>query len=293
MADELEFDAVELAASPENASKAKAAIDQVLSESNPMPDAEPPPDTRVQLPGGLVKGEDVISTAEVKELTGIDEEHLVRAAQSVPDNVFHFVNVLLECGVLRFGSEDAKETKRLLKTTLVGDRDALILGIRRATYGDDIDIEKWRCPECENESDLTIPLSDIPVREMKDPVNEVVFEVDLRKGRKAQVRLANGEDQLAVFENRRLTKAERDTMLLQRCLMSIIDADGTEHVTVGLGGSYARGMSIPDRHSILRALAEKQPGPQFNELKITHETCGKEVNLVIGIGDLFRDFILV
>ena len=106
---------------------------QALDSASPEPDPEIPPNDLVDLPGGIIRA-DVIRTAVVRELTGKDEEALARASQSL--NPFHFVNTLLECGVVRFGQEDESETRQLLKEALIGDRDALILGIRRATYGD-------------------------------------------------------------------------------------------------------------------------------------------------------------
>src|ERR1700691_74906 len=175
-------------------------IQKALAEANPMPEADPPSPTLVSLPGGLLaKDGEIISTAEVRELTGEDEEDLARAAQAKPGNIFHYMNTLLECGVKRFGTEDPRRTKTLLKNALVGDRDALIMGIRRATYGEDVDIEQWTCPSCGQKSDLTIPLEDVPVKEITRE-QLAPFTVDLRNGRSAEVRLATGADQLSIFE---------------------------------------------------------------------------------------------
>ena len=55
-------------------------------------------------------------------------------------------------------------------------------------------------------------------------------------------------------------------------------------------GSVTLNLSIPDRRAIIKALADKQPGPRLNEVKFTHQACGNEVTLLIGIGDLFLDF---
>jgi hypothetical protein len=43
-----------------------------------------------------------------------------------------------------------------------------------------------------------------------------------------------------------------------------------------------------DRKRILDAIENKQPGPQYNEVKFTHDSCGKEVPLFISAGDLFQ-----
>ena len=268
------------------------AINAALAESVEMPAAEPPPDTLVTLPGGLVRGDRVITQVEVRELTGEHEEALARASQAQPTNLLHFVNVLLECGTVRFSTEDTTRTGQYLKDALVGDRDAILLGIRRATYGDEVEIPNWVCPECGNMTDLTVPITDIPVRELEHPAKDIMFDVPLRRGRTAEVRLANGADQQAVFENLKLSTAERDTVLLAHCLLAIRDKDGTRHITTGLANSIARSLSLPDRHAILRQLAEAQPGPQLSDMKLTHQDCGKEVDLSIGLSDLFRDLSL-
>lgn len=266
-----------------------AKVDKALADSVTFPTAEMPPDTLVTLPGGLVHGDSVITHVEVRELTGEHEEAMSRAARAQPGNLLHFVNTLLECGTVRFGQEDPAKTRQYLQDALVGDRDAILLGIRRATYGDEIELPDWQCPECENLSDLKVPLDDIPVHELKYPAKDIVFDVPLRRGRTAEVRLANGADQTAVFENAKLSAAERDTILLSRCLLAIRDKDGTRHVTTGNAAATARGLSLADRHAILKQLLERQPGPQFGDLKFTHADCSKEVDLVIGMTELFRD----
>jgi hypothetical protein len=276
----------------EDPSGVNRMVEKAMAEANPLPTAEGPPDTIVKLPGGLVREDSVIGYAEVRELTGEHEEALARAVQAIPDNIFHFMNTLLECGVVRFGSEPPKDTKRLLKQALVGDRDAMIIGIRRATYGDTVDIDQWMCPACGGLSDLQVPIADIPIRELAHPRDEVEFEVPMRKGGHANVRLANGGDQLTVFEDRKLTMAERDTVLLSRCVTALVDADGTEHVMAGFGPSMCRNLGAKDRHEILTQLNERQPGPRFGDMKITHDACNKEVDMTIGIGDLFRDLSL-
>lgn len=265
---------------------AKAAA----AAATPEPDPPEISESLVDLPGGLVIKNDIIRTAEVAELNGWHEEQLARAVQTAPRKIYHFINTLLECGVTRFGGQDPEDTRKLLPRVLTGDRDALLVGIRRATYGSEVDLPGWECPNCGKTSDLSIPLSDIPVRKLEGGAE---FEVTLQRQRKAKLRLANGADQLAVFEDEDLSTAERDSILLSRCLISIIDPDGSEHVTAGFARSFANGLSVRDRHTLLDELRERQPGPRFADLKIKHDACGQEVPLLIGIGDLFRDLSLL
>jgi hypothetical protein len=271
----------------DNPAAANEAISTALSASGAdWPQPEPLASDLVTLPGGLVVDGELITHARVKELTGADEEAIARASVSL--NPFHFINTLLECGVVQIGDLHPKKTRELLKKLLVGDRDALIMGIRRCTYGDDIEVEEWTCPECQINSNLSIPLDDIPVRKLETP-GDPELDVDLRKGRVARIALANGADQLAVFENKKLNLKERDTLLIERTLISIREVDGTVNTVVGYSHGTAVAMNMGDRNKILKKLATCQPGPQFGEVKFVHDACAKEVTVAVGIGDMFPD----
>lgn len=272
----------------DNPEKANAEIEKVLSQTmTEMPVIDFPPDDVVTLPGGLVVKDKTIKTAQVKELTGEDEESLARASQSL--NPFVFLDRLLKCGVVKVGTEPSEMTEKLLGQMLIGDREAMILGIRKATYGNMIEINDWVCPNCGSNAELTLEVADIPVVTMTDPANEVNFKVNLRKGGFAQVSLATGSDQIATFEKAELSQAQRETVLLSRCVSSITDAQGVEHSVAGFP-SLVRNMSVPDRHAILNQLRDRQPGPKYDQIKYECGSCNEEVKLTVTIGNLFLDF---
>jgi len=273
----------------ENPGKTNAEIKAILSDThvNEIPTITLPADDLVTLPGGLIKDDQLIRTAVVKELTGQDEEALAKASQSM--SVFHFIDRLLRCGVVQIGDFPPSKTESLLKELLVGDREALILGIRRATYGEELDIEKWKCLNCGTDTDLSMELSDIPSVSLDNPEEEIVFEVPLRKGRSATVRLANGADQTALYENKELTTAERQSILLSRCVIEIEEANGRRQ-SMAAFPSLALGMSIPDRHKILDELDKRQPGPKYDQVSYTCDACGEEVKVAVGLAHLFLDF---
>lgn len=269
---------------PEKANADVAAVLDAATKADFPVLADPPPDL-VELPGGLVKGDELIRTATVRELTGEHEETLARAMAAL--NPFHYVDTLLACGTTGIGDETTPAgIKKLLRELLVGDRDALVLGIRRATYGDSIELPDWQCPECGEAEDLEVTLHDIETRTLDDPRTDTTFEVPLRKGGNALVRLANGGDYVSIFENLKWTTAERDTRLLTRCVIELRDAQGSAR-SVQLEPGLARTMSIPDRRAVMKELAERQPGPRYNDIRFTHNACGNEVSLQIAVGDLF------
>lgn len=274
----------------ENAGAANAAGAAAMSAAaTKYPDAPAPSPEIVNLPGGLKVGQDFVTTVHVKELDGNAEEALSRAGLPDPRtgqvNTFHYLNTLLEQGTVKVGDASPEESKGLLRKLLVGDRDAVLLGIRVITYGKDLEIPQWECPQCGDLSDLVIDLyTDVTVKTLNG--NDASFEVKLNKGAVASVRLPNGEDQQAMSENPKATQAERNTVTLQRCVSTIVDGEGRTHSMAGFP-SLARDMTIPDRRKILKEISDRQPGPQFQDVKLTHAACGNEVSLSLGIGDLF------
>lgn len=273
--------------------KIKAAI----KDATKVPDVPLPPSDLVKLDGGLVfdiDDEEVeIRTAVVRELTGEHEEALARALKS--GNTFHFMNVLLESGVASLGDiTDPATVKKVLRKVLIGDRDALALAIRVATYGSELEVLQWQCPSCGATSDMVFDLTegglDIKRRTLSS-VRDNTFEVPLRKGGKARVRLATGADQLYVYEDTDFTSAERHSRLLSKCVETITDAKGQAHNLI-LEPSYVLKLSIPDRTTILAELSKRQPGPQYTEIEFRHEDCGNEVTISLGLIDLFRDLLL-
>jgi len=266
---------------------AAAAAAQRLMDAGKEQFPKEPPDTEpdeVDLPGGLIQDGEVIRTATVRELTGEDEEKLYRSLGS--KNRFQFMNTLLECGTERIGGESA--TTDLLSKLLIGDREQIILGIRRVTYGNEVTVVNYVCPECEvTTAEITFDISeDVPVRKLGNPREDIEFEVKLRRGAMARVRLPNGADQRVLLEHADATLAERNTFMLQQVMSSITEPNGVIHSLAG-EPSLALKMGIADRRTILNEIAERAPGPRYNEITFVHEDCGKEVTLGVDLGDLF------
>lgn len=265
---------------------------QFIAAANPIPDIPEPPSDFVQLDGGFIYEDEPQSTAVVRELTGEHEEALARSLKS--GNTFHFLQVLLESGTASIGSiVDPVKVREALRSMLIGDRDALVLAIRIATYGNELEVLQWTCPACNSQSDMTFDLApgglDIKSKTLEN-IEDATFEVELRKGARAMVRLATGEDQLYVFDKAELTGAERDSRLLSKCVNSVTDVNGRNHKLIA-EPAYVLKLSIPDRHTILEALQDRQPGPQYNKISFKHEDCGNEVTISLGLVDLFRDLI--
>lgn len=262
---------------PPTTTQVSAALASASSPGLP-PELDDNHFSEVDLPAGWISPTGLlIKKAQVRELTGYDEERLARL--DMQKNVASYVTELLVLGVERLG--DDKPSKEVLQSLLIGDRDALVLGIRRATYGDDVEF-KLNCSVCGKESAVTIELDkDIPVTELEDPLNRI-FIVPLKHG-EAKVQLLNGLAQERFSEDMgKKTQAETNTIMLSR---SVVEING---VQVRNGEDPVRALSSGDRSKILEFLGEHQPGPQMNEIPVNCATCNEEYPILVGLPSLFR-----
>lgn len=254
---------------------------QVLRALNPAPVVGEVPDTYVHLPAGVVVEGEVVQEAEVRELTGADEEALAKAKAS--NNASKYVNTLLQCGVVFVGNQKANQ--KLFDSMIQGDLDMLIMGIRKATFGDEFAVDGVACPNCGEFNDLALNLSDIPVKELDDP-EEREFLVPLRKGRQAKVQFPTGKVQNEIFK-RQMSVPEMNSMTLAYCVLSIIDAAGNEQMSSGLAD--VKNLGLADRKTLQDFIYENQPGPRYDQVVAKCHACEGEVPVPLSVGILFRE----
>lgn len=264
-----------------NESTVNSLTQQVLKSMNPAPVIDDVPDTQVKLPAGLIVADEIVRDAEVRELTGEHEELLSKA--KVAGNAAKYVNTLLQCGVVSVGEQ--KATPKLLDSLIQGDLDALILGIRRATFGDEFEVFNVPCPHCEELNDLTLNLNDIPVKELEDET-ERMFLVDLRKGRKARIQFPTGAVQNEIFK-KQLSLVQMNSITLASCVMSFIEVDGSERPCNGL--SDVNKLGVADRKILEKYLYDNQPGPRYDQVVAQCHACEGEVPVPLSVGILFRE----
>ena len=251
-----------------------AGLDASPDEDIPLIE-EPAPD-EWSMPGGVVIDGNLFRKARVRELNGEDEEFLARAL--VANDFERWKQILLERGVTHLGPHAT--TPELLDQLLVGDRDALILGVRVATYGPTMDLDVM-CEHCGVESKIRIDfVAEVPIKPVTFSVETPEQTVSLKDGF-AQVRLATGADvrYLAGLENK--TVAEMNTELMARCVKEI---NGNRDITK----ATIKSLGMSDRSRIITWMTEEQPGPEYEKVKHACTACGKETPLGLTTGDMFR-----
>jgi hypothetical protein len=270
----MENKTVNAATSPGLANK---MVQEAIAEKPEAPQSvtlKVPSTVVVDLPGGYISPDgEVYRTAEVRELTGRDEELIVKAP-SLPKAM----TVTLNRGTAKIGDIPASED--VLDRILSADRDAIMLGIYRVTFGETAEIAAY-CGGCEDVKTVSVNvLEDIKVKVLVDPIEDRRFKV---QGRKFEftVKLPEGKAQRELASKSDSTNSELDTLLLEYC---VVDINGQPV----LSKQQVQGIGISDRRTILKEILKRNPGPQFNDLSVECPDCGGKVVVPISLGTLFR-----
>lgn len=233
-----------------------------------------PPDTHVELPGGLYDPFDgITTTAEVRELTGSDEEAIAKL-----NDTGKALLAILERATVKIGEVPA--TRDLLEGLLAGDREMLLLAIRKATFGNEVKIGPGGCPSCGEEQTFTVDLdADVEIKKINEDDRQ--FVLDCKVG-KVSVSLPTGATQRALVTSGNKNAAELDTLLLKGCISSI---NGKPVIN----NQQVKDLGVKDRRAIIEAITTRNPGPQLSEIIKTCMSCGQEVPLPLTLADLFRE----
>jgi hypothetical protein len=233
-----------------------------------------PSDTEVTLPGGFINREGaLVKYAEVRELNGADEESIARSGTTG-----RALNTMLQRGLVSLGMEST--SKEDLDTLLSGDRDAILIGVRRATFGNTIDFQ-GSCPSCSAEQDIVLNLTkDIPIKSLEDPIEDRVWEYQSKMGT-VIVGLPTGLTQRRLLENSDKNSAELNTILLSGCVASI-------NGSPSIGASDVLKLSWKDRDVLVQQILDRNPGPRLGEVKKSCEACGEDIPMPLTLATLFR-----
>jgi hypothetical protein len=246
---------------------------QAMEEPEKVITSRAPSDTTVDLPGGYISQDGtVVKTAEVRELNGSDEEAISKAGSKAKA-----LGVLLQRGLVKVGTEDA--TKEMLDSLLSGDRDAILIGIRKVTFGDELKA-MVHCYSCNEDQETVVTLSeDVPVRNLDD-LKGRSWVVETKRGPVA-VGLPNGLVQKKLMDNADKTAAEINTLLLSGCVMSV-------NGSPSMGAHTVLSLGMTDRANIVDEIIENNPGPRLGEVKKACKACGEDMNLPLSLLDLFQ-----
>ena len=255
-----------------------AAQADIINEASTdsAPEMPSPPDPHVQLMRGIYQKTDTIDkwhdVAEIRELTGEDEEYLDSVAGKKEGLTFtQYMTLLLQRGVLSIGDLDVQSHPEVVNKLIMADRELLFLALVKATYGNERSIRAI-CGNCGQDNTIVIELDkDFDIREPEfDPREDQVIHTS--KG-DVRLKLPNGEDMDAVQADQSLSDAQGNTILLSRCA---VWPEGEGPVDKQ---EWARKLNVGDRKKLLNAIVETSAsfGPDLKGVDTQCAECGKDM----------------
>lgn len=216
-------------------------------------------------------------TFTIREMTGADEEYINRA--DIKSNGARVITALLSRCVLSVGTltkksvGNPKEWENIFKEMLSGDRDIIMLAIRRESVGDTIEVTHT-CPnpDCKAKLKTVVSIDELAINEF-DGIREIPFELPKgyrdRKGefhKKGIMRRPNGLDGelLTPLAKNNLAKAET-TLLTRICRFE----DGTH-----IDESIMSGLTKKDRDYLLNILNDHPMGVDMT-VDVMCDRCGE------------------
>lgn len=214
------------------------------------------------------------ATAEVRELNGEDEEYFSRG------RTFHDRKArLIKRGTAKVGDDEPNDA--IFDSLAQGDHEVILLGIRRATYGDELTID-LQCPNCGEDQESVVDLSEhVEIR----GYDSLRHSVTLKSGKTVSFHWPTAADDRALWEyaetNKQATVAELNTQMLARVVEQIDEEPA-------LGEATAKAMNMRDRRELVNYIAENVPGPLYRDLTHRCMNCEYEATLEVSFEDLFR-----
>jgi hypothetical protein len=223
------------------------------------------PEGSFALPSGILVKEDAgdftpCAVVELRPLTGTEEEWLA-SSRSTPSGVA--ASRLLDACIIRVDGGDPPP--RISRRMLAGDRDFLMLQLRRLTLGDRVQAI-LDCPACGSKMDLEFDGAQAPVEAR--PQTAVWHSLELRD-RTVKFRLPTGAD-LEFVVGKDLTAAT--DALFSRC----VAVDRAEPLTP------------EDRESVIDSMDKLAPKVDL-ELDLNCPECEKRSTIPFDVASFFLD----
>ncbi len=174
-----------------------------------------------------------------------------------------------------------------------GDRNALFIGIRRATYGNDYDVS-LQCPACRTKQEFAVDLSAMEekpgnqeaIQAFYDDPKNATFQYRFSDDVVANCKFLDGHD---FKKQHALAKKKQDSLVTEGLLLQIKSLSGMKE---GMQAKqYVNSMPAGELHDFLEFLGEQAPGIDNSvEVKCQNGFCGNEFDfqLPIDVGNFFK-----
>lgn len=211
---------------------------------------------------------------EVREMNGSDEEAISK--KEIKINGAKILRTLIARCCNRIGNyykDEMKESKwiEIIQSLSVGDQDYIILKIREASLGGEIE-GSYKCPHPECNTDI---LTTVDTEELEivpfDGLFEIPFELpnghkdkDGNILKKGKLRHPNGLDREVLDNISKKNIGLANTLMLSRC---VIELEGTK-----VYDDLIRGLSVKDRKYLMNLFNEHKFGVNL-EVEVECPNC--------------------
>jgi hypothetical protein len=174
----------------------------------------------VEMPGGIHLDGNWRRDAALRPLEGRDEGFLAQQGDALSPAA-RTTAMLVRC-LRRVGSVSAVTTD-VVRSLSVGDREALLLHLRRLTLGETMSC-LLACPACGDKLDLALDISEllVPAYEHSGDVHEMLVRADDASYR-VRFRLPNGQDQERAAPLVAAAPGAAADLILRRCVHEVVD----------------------------------------------------------------------
>jgi hypothetical protein len=179
----------------------------------------------VTIPGGLVSGGQWYRDARLNPITGLEEEFLIEEGRWLSPAA-RVTELLTRC-LDRLGPVQPVDV-HTVRQLAVGDREALLLHLRRITLGDRLSCV-LQCPACEKKMDLDLSVGDLllPPYPHESHIHETSID-DGDSSYRVVFRTPNGGDQEAASALAAESVTTAEDLVFRRCVSRLATASGQE-----------------------------------------------------------------
>ena len=193
------------------------------------------------------------STIKVKHLTA-EDENILTSPELIRNG--KVLDVLLENSIV--------DNELSAETMLVGDRNAVLLFLRREGYGNEYPV-KMMCPNCNESFKQDVLISDLGTKELSiQPDTNGLFSIKLPKtGWNIKFRLLNGADESFLTKKAEIPKKTKKNvsysqLLTERYILQIMEINGDSNkLQIKKASSN---MPISDSLFLREYMREVEPG---------------------------------
>lgn len=253
--------------------KDAAAVNSAIKD--PIPEPQEAESNIVTLQRGLIDPTTGMwqVEAEVREMTGSDEEYMSGLEAKADLTYGEYISTLLKRTVVGIGSISLEVDKSPLDNLSIGDRDILFLGVIRATYGRTKEFQAT-CRSCSESNDVLVDLyDDFPIKkpsvDLRNPI-----KLKLKNNKTISLRVPTMGDNAYVSKMSK-SAASQNTIMIARC------AVWPEGKQPGDVEEWARSLNVADRNKLVKSLLDIEAGPDLKAVNVQCASCGEEMTIAL------------